>query len=403
MSESIAPWRDYRWLPGVLNKKQIIKLIEAHLILGITKDEAEEGKMAIDEEASALDLHLMDECYLMKRGSIKPFNKSYGDIILDLDYAERQQKGSGDKYHLKKGNCYIFRIKEKLRLCSTTPIYGQATAKSSVGRVDVIARLIVDGMSEYEKFNPNEVDSGDMFLEITAITFDIMVKENMTMSQLRFFYGKIEHSVINDEDFIRSILNLRDSDINHGTLSVDISNTNVGREEETLAAAYKTKEANQITDPIDLEKKNCDEDKYQQNKFWELEKSQERYNIKSIGIAKDRFYILRSKERISLPAGVCIYCRAMDETLGEMRIHYAGFVHPLFGNKREDGKKGTPLIFEVRGHNVEVLLTHGEILARLFFYRMSESVDEEKYNKLHKKDYNDQELNLSNLFQEFWS
>jgi DNA topoisomerase IA len=60
-----------------------------------------------------------------------------------------------------------------LNVCKDTPIYGQATAKSSIGRVDVIARLIVDGMSEYEKFNPDEVDSGDMFLEITPITFNV--------------------------------------------------------------------------------------------------------------------------------------------------------------------------------------------------------------------------------------
>ena len=102
----------------------------------------------------------------------------------------------------------------------------------------------------------------------------------------------------------------------------------------------------------------------------------------------------------------------MDETLGEMRIHYAGFVHPLFGDQREDKKKGTPLIFEVRGHNVKVLLTHGEILARLFFYRMSENVEKEEYYRLliekkaktkSQNSYNDQELNPSNLFQEYWS
>jgi len=95
----------------------------------------------------------------------------------------------------------------------------------------------------------------------------------------------------------------------------------------------------------------------------------------------------------------------MDETLGEMRIHYAGFVHPLFGKKRKDGKKGTPLIFEVRGHNVQVLLTHGEILARLFFYRMSENAREEEYRKKlgNKLDYSEQELSLSNLFKKYWS
>ena len=35
--------------------------------------------------------------------------------------------------------------------------YGQATAKSSVGRLDVLARLIVDGMDHYEAFHPQAI------------------------------------------------------------------------------------------------------------------------------------------------------------------------------------------------------------------------------------------------------
>jgi hypothetical protein len=58
-----------------------------------------------------------------------------------------------------------------------------------------------------------------------------------------------------------------------------------------------------------------------------------------------------------------------------MRIHYAGFVHPFFGSKRSDGKRGTPLIFEVRGHDIDVSLMDREKMARLEFYRMSEDAE----------------------------
>ncbi len=76
-----------------------------------------------------------------------------------------------------------------------------------------------------------------------------------------------------------------------------------------------------------------------------------------------------------------------------MRIHYAGFVHPFFGRNRKDNTIGTPLIFEVRGHDVEVALTHGEKMARLTFYRMSEDcVKEEPSN------YDSQTLELSKFF-----
>ena len=120
-------------------------------------------------------------------------------------------------------------------------------------------------------------------------------------------------------------------------------------------------------------------------------------------IKPDIFYILRSKEKLRVPKGVCIYCRASDETMGEMRIHYAGFVHPYFGQYREDGKIGTPLIFEVRGHQVPVSLADQEKMANLIFYRMSEDApqlspeDEAK----EAKGYGSQDLKLSKFFAEF--
>lgn len=408
--ESTSPWSDKRWLPGVLNKGQMIALMKAHLLLECDLENAE---INIEEDASALDLHLSNEGYHMKKGSIKPFNKSYRDIISDSEYADKLNEEKDGSFLLEKGKCYLFKIKERLHPCiKTSPIFGQATAKSSVGRLDVVARLIVDGMKEYEKFDPEEVDSGEMFLEITPITFNVRIKKGRSISQLRFFYGRIENSIIKDEGFIRSILNLKDGETNHGTLSVDISNTWIDKEHKNSAAAYIAKETEDSKKEIELGRKVSDEkEKYLQKDFWEFQASEEKFNLKSIQIKENRFYILRSKERISLPEGVCIYCRAMDETLGEMRIHYAGFVHPLFGDKRDDGKKGTPLIFEVRGHNVPVLLTQGEILARLFFYRMSESVnkieyykivEEKKKSSVIKESYNNQELNLSNLFQEYW-
>ena len=61
---------------------------------------------------------------------------------------------------------------------------------------------------------------------------------------------------------------------------------------------------------------------------------------------------------------------------------------------RSDGREGTPLIFEVRGHDVNVSLSHGEKMARLTFYRMSQDAEKE----VAEPSYNDQELQLSQLF-----
>lgn len=386
-----APWKSERWLPGVLNFRQIQSLIDYGLI--------QNAKEQVDSDASAIDLHLSAEVYEMLRGSVKPFDRNYSKIIKDSYYAKRHVKEMDDSFLLKKEHCYVFKIQEELHpdVIGHSPFYGQATAKSSIGRVDVIARLIVDGMKEYEKFNPDEITTGEMFLEITPITFDVKVKEGESISQLRFCNGGYESSLITDEKFIRSILNVTTTTKNFATLSVDVSNFEI--KEGEFAAAYCAK--SNLTSVIEL----WGEKKYDPKEFWEKVQSKEVLNKKSITIRKNNFYILRSVERISLPEGVCIYCRAMDETLGEMRIHYAGFVHPLFGLKRQDNE-GTPLIFEVRGHNVDVLLTQEEILARLFFYRMSQNAEEprKKSSSTQEKSivnvsYGDQELKLSKFFK----
>jgi dCTP deaminase len=110
-----------------------------------------------------------------------------------------------------------------------------------------------------------------------------------------------------------------------------------------------------------------------------------------------------TKPKLCVPKEVAIYCRASDETMGEMRIHYAGFVHPYFGLFREDGKKGTPLIFEVRGHQVPVSLADKEKMANLIFYRMSEDAPtlSEEDKRKEAKGYGSQDLKLSKFFAEW--
>ncbi len=104
-----------------------------------------------------------------------------------------------------------------------------------------------------------------------------------------------------------------------------------------------------------------------------------------------------------LPRDVGVHCQAITENLGEIRIHYAGFVHPGFGLYRNG--VGTPLIFEVRGHTVDAFLRDGEIMANIDFYRLSEGVEftEEEERKMAAEVYQNQELQLSQYFGEWKS
>ena len=286
---------------------------------------------------------------------------------------------------LKKRNTYLFKLKERLEDLNTSSIYGQATAKSTIGRIDVLARLIVDGMDSYEGFDPQKIVSGDMFVEITPMTFDVRVKEGTALTQLRLFVGKPEDSVITSKYLTKTILK-SDNENDDSSLTVDLSPIKIGGEEASTFCA-KNKQGN--LNPIDLWKT----DEYNPFDYWRIFKADENDYLR---IEKNDFYILRSKELLSVPKGIAIYCRAIDETIGEMRIHYAGFVHPYFGkNRAVDDQVGTPLIFEVRGHHINVCLRDGEKLARLIFYRMSEDCGEVE------KSYDDQSLTLSKIFKKW--
>jgi dCTP deaminase len=381
-------WKEENWIPGVISKDQLKKLINGEFLLYTKKgDELEDTS-----DHSSLDLHLSNEGYEMIKGSIKPMGGEYKDYYTNPKLSKRLTPNEDGEYFLEHNKTYVFKITESLLPLKDSIIFAQATAKSSIGRLDVVARLIVDGMHAYEYMDPKNITSGRMFLEITPITFNIKVKEGVSLSQIRFFIDEPSKSIITNLSISEIVL--RGDRHRDGTLAIDLQNELIGGIEVAAFSAIGFKDGNEEYIPV-WGKGHSDSTKY-----WKCISSEQVKGESRFTIEPNEFYILRSKERISLPKGVAVYCQAMDETLGEMRIHYAGFAHPFFGMDRDDDKEGTPLIFEVRGHNVKVNLTDGEKLARLIFYRMSEDCVEpvKNANNQEQKIYNNQELTLSKFF-----
>ena len=60
-----------------------------------------------------------------------------------------------------------------------------------------------------------------------------------------------------------------------------------------------------------------------------------------------------------------------DPTIGEFRIHYAGFFDPGFGYGRGE-IQGTRAVLEVRSHEVPFILEDGQTVASLVFERLLE-------------------------------
>ena len=359
--------------PGILNRDQMFEL-KGDLISDLREE---------DVDASAFDLHLSRLAWKM-RGCIK----GSGDkTIMEVIQKYEECSFSIEKLErLEAGKTYIFRLKECLNLPPDHEFYGRATGKSSIGRLDVLTRLMVDRCPSYDEINPkNDSYPGSLFLEVTPITFDIQVQEGIALSQLRIFRGRPELSELRPDQlqlFGEMILDEHKEPKPKRQvydLRVDL------RPDQSGVSAFKAKKNNNLVVNLMAESGSHDP-----KEFWEDIRLEEDSTLET---EPERFYILRSKERFKLPLDVAVYCEAVSETLGELRIHYAGFVHPGFGLER---KEGTPVIFEVRGHNVTTFLRDGETLAHIRFYRMSECCKEAM-----KSGYEEQELTLSKYFKDW--
>ena len=112
----------------------------------------------------------------------------------------------------------------------------------------------------------------------------------------------------------------------------------------------------------------------------------------------DEFYILMSKEYVTVPLDYAAEMRAYDTKVGEFRVHYAGFFDPGFGHA-ESGGQGTRAVLEVRSHDVPFLIEDGQTVCRLIYEQMTQ-IPEKIYGAGGVgSNYQGQALKLSKHFQ----
>ena len=85
----------------------------------------------------------------------------------------------------------------------------------------------------------------------------------------------------------------------------------------------------------------------------------------------DEFYILASKEAVTVPPDYAAEMMPFDPLVGEFRAHSAGFFDPGFGYAAAGGR-GARAVLEVRSREVPFILEHGQTVARLVYERMTE-------------------------------
>ena len=102
--------------------------------------------------------------------------------------------------------------------------------------------------------------------------------------------------------------------------------------------------------------------------FWECVTPSD-LTVGGLVLNPDEFYILASREFVTVPKDHAAEMRAYDTRVGEFRAHYAGFFDPGFG-MAELGAEETRAVLEVRSHDVPFLIEQGQTVCRLVYEPM---------------------------------
>ena len=118
-----------------------------------------------------------------------------------------------------------------------------------------------------------------------------------------------------------------------------------------------------------------------------------RNDSQSIILDPNEFYILASREAVSIPPEYAAEMMPFNPLVGEFRVHYAGFFDPGFGHDAGKGR-GARAVLEVRSREVPFVLEHGQIIGRLVFERLTDTPPQ-VYGAALGSNYQQQGLKLS--------
>ena len=327
-------------------------------------------------QPASIDLRLSKKCWEVEASFLPGHKKT---VRQKLSKLKKREIDIGDFKTLSKGKIYIIQIQEELSLPDN--ISAVANAKSSTGRLDILTRLISDNSSCFDRIRKGY--KGKVYVEIAPISFSITIKEGITLNQLRFHN---EQQIITDRQLEK--LNTRFNIVENATQidnGITISVNLKGKDNEPIG--FKARKS---CPAINLSKLNF----YKVETFWERLFSKKGY----ITLAPGAFYILRSKEYITIPPQTAAEMVPYEVRMGEFRVHYAGFFDPGFGFTKNIVDKRSKAVLEIRCHETPFILEDSQIIGKLIYETLS-SAPNAMYGEIIGSNYQGQTLKLSKHFK----
>ena len=354
---------------GVLPRQHLESLIASGAITASTPIPAAQVQPA------SLDLRLGTVAYRVRASFLAGAGQRVEDRIREFEM-HRVDLTHGAV--LEKGCVYVVPLMESLAL--PRDISAVANAKSSTGRLDLLTRTITDGGVEFDRIPAGY--TGPLWAEICPRSFSVLVRPGMRLNQSRFRQGQ---AVLDDAAL--SALHAR-------TALVDVAPTiaeglgfsvDLQPAQGTLVG-YRAKPHTGVID-LDLI------GHYPVRDFWEEVHTENGRIILDPGA----FYILVSREAVTIPPDHAAEMAPYLAMVGEFRVHYAGFFDPGFGHA-DAGGAGSRGVLEVRAHESPFALEHGQVVGRLVYERMS-AVPDQLYGADIASNYQGQGLKLAKQFK----
>ena len=325
-------------------------------------------------QPASLDLRLGTVAYRVRASFLVGHNRRVADRIAEFEM-HRIDLSQGAV--LEKGCVYVIPLMESLSL--PAGVTAVANAKSSTGRLDLLTRLITDGGSEFDRIA--EGYHGPLYAEVCPKSFSVLVRAGQRLNQIRFRQGQ---AVLSDAEL--TALHAAEPLVSGQALiseglgfSVDL------RPKVGDLVGYRAKPH---TGVVDLDKIGH----YPASEFWEEIHAKDGRIILDPGA----FYILVSREAVTIPPDYAAEMAPFLAMVGEFRVHYAGFFDPGFGHAAAGGV-GSRGVLEVRCHEAPFVLEHGQIVGRLVYERMAARPDT-LYGREIASNYQGQGLKLAKQF-----
>ena len=358
---------------GILPAHGIRNMIRDQQIWAVNGQKS--GVLEDQIQPASLDLRLGDTAYRIRASFLPGVS---GQVMQKLETLAFHKIDLTDGAVLETGCVYLVPLMEALALPERTG--GFANPKSSTGRIDVFTRVITDFGVEFDKAPPGY--KGHLYLEVSPRTFPVLVRAGSRLSQIRFRRGNPAHS---DAEIKRlhqeSALVDGHANIDGGlALSIDLAG-----DKQTGLIGYRAKRHAGL---IDVDRVNV----LPVNEYWEPIYN---HGKNQLILDPDEFYILASREAVSIPPTHAAEMVPFNPLVGEFRVHYAGFFAPGFGAGLEG--KGSRAVLEVRSREVPFILEHGQVIGRLIYERLTDR-PEVLYGKSLSSNYQRQGLRLSKHF-----